>query len=155
MKKLLILFYITCLASTLRAQQPDSIRWITFEQLSDSLTAQPKKVLLFFHTHWCVYCRKMQGSAFVDKAVVEKINADYYAVRFDAESTDTLHFDGQLLKNKRTKKTRGSYHEMAKILAARNGNLVFPTTLILNPDFSVKQRYFQYLDSKKLLKALE
>jgi thioredoxin-related protein len=147
----LCLLYVGLSAMT---QPKDAVRWMTFAQLSDSLQTNPKPVLLFFHTDWCAYCRKMQHDVFTDQQLVQRLNADYYAVRFDAESVDTVHFDGQILTNEVTKKRTGRYHALAKILAARDGNFIFPTTILLAPDFTVRKRHFEYLDRKRLLKML-
>ncbi|MFD2593695.1 thioredoxin family protein [Sphingobacterium griseoflavum] len=155
MKRYVMTFLVFCSSLLLHAQGRAAINWLTFEQLSDSLHVNPKPVLLFFHTDWCVYCRKMDSAVFTDKQIIYMLNSRYYAVRFDAESVDSLCFDGQILTNKSSKKRRGSYHDIAKILAARHGDLIFPTTLILSPDFTVQQRYFEYLSPEKLLKTLQ
>lgn len=148
-----ILFFLL-FAMPSSAQQRDTVHWLSFEQLSDSLAVKPQKVLLFFHTDWCTYCRKMERDIFTRPEVVRVLNDSYYAVHFDAESVDTVYFDGQSITNESTRKRRGQYHDMAKLLAARDGQFVFPTILILNPDFTVQQRFFQYLDKKKLLDIL-
>lgn len=154
-KTILLSGFLYCLSFTVQAQERDTVRWISFEQLSDSLHTHPKKVLLFFHTDWCAYCRKMQNEIFTDGAIARYINDHYYAVRFDAETTDTVHFDQQVLTNDAKKKRTGAYHDMAKLLASRNGNFVFPVTLVLEKDFRIKNRYFEYLDKKKLMKILQ
>ncbi|KGE15182.1 thioredoxin family protein [Sphingobacterium deserti] len=136
------------------AQPKESIQWISFEQLADSLRTKPKRVLLFFHTDWCAYCRKMQNDVFTDPQLVKRINNDYYAVRFDAESVDSVHFEGQIFTNEVTKKRTGRYHALARILAARDGKFVFPATLFLEPDFTVRHRHFEYLDRNRVLKLL-
>ncbi|PRD51335.1 thioredoxin family protein [Sphingobacterium gobiense] len=148
-----IIFFLLNLSAF--AQQQNTVNWLSFEQLSDSLATKPKKVLLFFHTDWCAYCRKMQKVIFTDPDVVNELNSNYYAVQFDAETVDTIHFDGQVVVNESSKKRTGQYHNMAKLLAARDGKLSFPTTLILASDFNVEQRFFQYVDRKKLMKALK
>jgi len=154
MKKVIITSCLLYLSLFCTAQEKDTVAWISFEQLSDSLTTNPKKVLLFFHTDWCAYCRKMQNEVFTNETVAQYINENYYAVRFDAESTDTVYFDNQILKNNTRKKRTGAYHEIAQLLASSKGNFVFPVTLVLEKDFTVTQRYFEYLDRKKLLRAL-
>ncbi|NGM66126.1 thioredoxin family protein [Sphingobacterium sp. SGR-19] len=136
------------------AQQRDTVDWLSFEELSDSLAIKPKKVLLFFHTDWCAYCRKMERDVFTDREIVNELNQHYYAVKFDAESADTVYFDGQIITNEVKQKRMGQYHDIAKLLATRNGQFTFPTTLILDSDFTVQQRFFQYLDRKKLLNVL-
>ncbi|MCY4778342.1 thioredoxin family protein [Sphingobacterium sp. UT-1RO-CII-1] len=136
------------------AQKTESVNWLTFEQLSDSLKVKPKNVLLFFHTDWCGYCRKMMNEGFTDPEIVKTINEKYYAVSFDAESVDTVYFDGQMLTNKISRKKTGQYHMITELLANKNGQFVFPTTLLLDDNFIVQKRFFQYMDKKKLLKAL-
>nr|WP_307876396.1 thioredoxin fold domain-containing protein [Parapedobacter lycopersici] len=137
-----------------RAVQKQQINWLTFEQLSDSLVHSPKKVLISFYTDWCVYCHKMHREVFTNPEVVRRVNAAYYAVKFDAESTDAIHFDGQLFLNRRATKRRKGFHDIALLLGSRNGQFNVPVTLLLDPDFRMIHRSFQYLDSKKLLELL-
>ena len=136
------------------ALQKPQINWLTFEQLSDSLARNPKKVLISFYTDWCVYCHKMHQEVFTNPKVVRQVNTAYYAVRFDAESTDAIHFDGQLFLNRRATKRRKGFHDIALLLGSRNGQFAAPVTLLLDPDFRMVHRSFQYLDSKKLLELL-
>ncbi len=133
--------------------QAQEINWISFSALSDSLKVQPKPVFIFFHTDWCAYCRKMEKETFKNPDVVNLLNTAYYAVSFNAESKEEINFDGQWLRNPQPQ-ARNSIHEMAQLLAGRKGGISFPTTLILTPDFTVRQRNFNYLSSKKLLEML-
>lgn len=157
MKVFILFICLICCAKTSAQDQhvPKSINWLTFEQLADSLAVKPKKVFIFFHTDWCVYCRKMDREVFTKPEVISLLNSNYYAVQFDAESVDTISFDGQILVNTVTRKTTGKYHQMALLLAARPQGLAFPTTLILNQDFIVEQRKFTYLSIKKLIQLLK
>lgn len=148
---------LLCMTFQLSAQTKptEAIHWLSFEQLSDSLAVKPKPVLLFFHTDWCAYCRKMQNEVFTDNAVIKAIQKDYYAVQFDAESSDTIYFDQQPLTNPHPRKQTGKYHSITQLLAAREGKYAFPCTILLDTDFRIKQRYFQYLSPEKLLRALK
>jgi len=132
------------------AQGDEQINWLTFEQLSDSLSRNPKKVLISFHTDWCVYCRKMHREIFTNRDVVHRVNGWYYAVKFDAESTDPVHFDGQTFINRQATKRRKGFHDLALLLGARDGRFTPPVTLILDADFRILHRRFEYLDSKTL-----
>ena len=148
----MIFFFIFILA---QAQENDVVQWISFDQLDDSLAAKPKKVFVDFYTSWCTYCRKMDKVVFTKPEVAERLNEDYYAVRMDAESQDTIYFDGRPFTNDQVKKTRNPLHQLAQILALREGQFAPPTMIILDEHFIVQHRYFEYLDSKKLLKALQ
>lgn len=143
------------LCAPLRAQEAEAVHWLSFEALEDSLAAKPKKVFIDFYTEWCTYCRKMEKVVFTKPEVVERLTHDYYAVRFDAETSDSIHFGGQLLLNDQIGKSRNPLHQIAQLLALREGRFTAPTLVILDEEFRVMARYFQYLDGKKLLKALE
>lgn len=142
-------------AKPIAAQQPSAqVEWLTFAQLSDSLAVKPKKVLLFFHTDWCGYCKKMLKEAFVNPQVVRKLDEEYYAVQFDAEQTDTVYFEGQFFANAATIKSRGRYHAIFEILNGGNQKVAFPYTVLLDEDFAIRHAKRKYLSIKDLLKIL-
>lgn len=136
-------------------QEKAQINWLSFEQLADSLQTAPKKVLISFHTDWCTYCRKMHREVFTKPEVIDELNTRYYAVKFDAETTDTVRFDGQIFVNTKATKRRKGFHDIALLLGSRNDQFTVPVTLILDEDFTVLGRHFEYIDSKKLLHLLQ
>ena len=137
------------------AQEVKSVNWLTFEQLEDSLAIRPKKVVIDFYTDWCTYCRKMDKVVFTKPEVIDLINEEYYAVRFDAETDAQVVFSGQTLVNDQIGKSRRPLHQMAQLLALRNGQFVAPTLVVLDEEFKVTARYFQYMNSKRLMNALK
>lgn len=141
--------------SQAQEDRAQTVPWLTFEQLSDSLDVRPRKVLLFFHTDWCAYCRKMEREVFTNPMIVEKIIASYYAVRFDAEHPDPVWFDGQEFKNLETTRRRKGFHQLARILAGRSGQMTVPVTILLDEEFKVIERHFEYLGPRKLSQILE
>ena len=132
----------------------EAINWIPFEQLSDSLERNPKPVFLFFHTEWCSYCKKMQRETFKDPKVIQKLNEHYYAVEMDAESLDSIYFDGVLYTNPQTVKKTGQYHQLFRLLMQDSKKPTFPTSLFLDRDFKVTQRKFNYISIKQMLNIL-
>lgn len=138
----------------LTAQEEESVRWLSFEQLEDSLAVNSKKVFIDFYTGWCTYCRKMDKIVFTKPAVIDLLNEQYYAVRFDAESDSVVTFGGQQLVNNQIGKNRAPLHQIAQLLALREGRFVAPTLVLLDEEFKVLSRHFEYMDSKKLLKVL-
>ena len=149
----ILLFYL--LTQSIVAQQNNSINWITFQQLEDSLSVKPKKVFIDFYAEWCIYCKKMEKVAFKDAKVIAKLNADYYAVKMNAESTDTIFFGGDTFINKQIGKKRNPTHDIPLLLASRNNkDFSLPAIVILDENFKISARYFEYLDRKKMLKAI-
>lgn len=149
----IILFFILGKHSFAQNENITAINWLTFEQLSDSLETNPKKVLVFFHTDWCSYCKKMMNEAFKNETIVNKINQDYYAVQFDAESVDTIVFDNVVLSNTAVQKQTGQYHQIATILTQQD-KPIFPTTILYNQDFTRIDSKQKYLSIKDLIKFL-
>jgi thioredoxin-related protein len=136
------------------AQDSERIHWISFEQLDDSLTKNPKPVLIYFYTDWCTYCRKMDKKVFPRDQVTEKLNQHYYAVKMDAETQDTISFDGRTFINDQLTSSRKPVHQLVQLLATRNGQFVPPALMIMDEEFKVVNRYFHYLNSTQLLTAL-
>ena len=124
--------YIVGLVSTIlillctqaKAQESKSVNWISFEQLEDSLTSKPKKVFIDFYTDWCTYCRKMDKVVFTKPDVINLLNDGYYSVRFDAESELEVIFGGQTFFNDQLEKSRNPVHQIAQLLALRDGSVV-------------------------------
>lgn len=137
--------------ATLPAKAQETINWLSFEQLSDSLETNPKKVLIFFHTDWCSYCKKMMKETFKNEKVIDIINKDYYAVQFDAESIDTITFDNVRLTNSNNKKKRGQYHQITTLLIPQQ-RIVFPTTMVFDKDFSINNIFNNYLSINEFIK---
>ena len=155
-----IVVIISFLCITSNAQELKSIHWLSFEQLEDSLNIQkghnrPKKVFIDFYTNWCTYCRKMDKVVFTKPEVIELINERYHAVRFDAETRDTVTFGGQTFINDQIGKKRAPIHQIARLLASRKGQFIPPTLLVLDSAFNVTARYFEYMDSKKLMDEIK
>jgi len=152
---IVICIFAFFVCAPLSAQEKEAVNWITFEQLEDSLKQNPKKVFLDFVTDWCTYCRKMDRVVFTKTEVIKKLNDEYYAVRFDAESESEIEFGGKIFINDQVRKSRNPVHQIAQLLASRDNQFVPPTMIILDDEFNVMARYFEYMDSKKLLQALE
>ena len=150
---LIVIIALSCLDTS--AQRKEKVQWISFEQLEDSLRKAPKKVFVDFYTKWCTYCRKMDKEVYVKPNVAELLNTTYYAVKMDAETRDTIHFDGRIFVNASATKRRKGTHDLAMLLGQRGGRFTPPTMLILDEEFKIQNRYFEYLTSDRLLEALE
>ncbi|MBQ4803798.1 thioredoxin family protein [Aquimarina sp. MMG015] len=152
--KIILFFFLIIILKT-EAQENKTINWITFEQLDDSLAVKPKKVIINFYADWCVYCKKMDRVVYTKPEIIEKISKDYYAVKMDAESRDTINFDGSIFTNKNYTTSRNAIHEIPALLASRKDTTFsLPAIIFLDENFTVRKRYFEYMSPKKMLSTL-
>ena len=154
-RTVLVGLLMVMMSSHMTAQENNSIQWLTFEQLDDSLSIKPKKIFIDFYAHWCDYCKKMDRVAFRDAAIISKLNNQFYAVKMDAEYKDSIYFGNQVYINQEVGKKRNPTHQIALILASReNEPFSLPAIVILNERFEVERRFFEYLSPKKLIRIL-
>ena len=132
----------------------ERINWIDFAQLDSLLAVSPRETLLFIHTDWCSYCRKMEQEIFTKKEIVQLINKRYYAVKLDAESIDEIAFDRSIWKPLSKRKKTEQFHPLALQLL-RGRKMIFPTLLRFDSEFRLKKIRQKYLNSKELAVFLE
>ena len=151
-----LLLYIFLLISYGNAFTQTEINWLNFEQLEVKLKEEPKPILIYFYADWCAYCKKMDRHAFKDQKVIELLAKDFYAVKMNAETKDTLVFDGARFINDEVETHRSPTHQLAKLLASRNDQAFsLPALILLNKDFKVIDRKFSYLTSDRMLELLK
>ncbi|MDF2852402.1 MAG: hypothetical protein K0S31_3087 [Sphingobacterium multivorum] len=145
---LILFFYPLC------QYGQERINWIDFTQLDSLLAISARETLLFIHTDWCSYCRKIEQEIFTKKEIVQLINKRYYAVKLDAESIDEIAFDRSIWKPLSKRKKTGQFHPLAlQLLQGRK--MIFPTLLRFDSEFRLKNIQQKYLNSKELAVFLE
>ncbi|WP_300441045.1 thioredoxin fold domain-containing protein [Christiangramia sp.] len=149
MKHLIVFLFL--IGFTKIQAQEGGVNWIGFEKLEESLKEEVKPVVIYFYTDWCVYCKKMEKHAFKDSEIVSALNNDYYAVKMNAESTEDIEFDGQTFTNEQAKTMRNGIHQIPLLLANRKEKPIsFPVILVLDEEFKVRRKSYEYLTSEKL-----
>jgi len=157
MKKIFCLITLLLVGFSFVSAQSDSkIHWKSWTELEKAIKKEPKPVFIFFHAEWCAYCKKIERKIFTKEEVIQKINSDYYAVEMDVERTDTITFGGDKFTNKQALTKRNGVHEIPLLLASReNAPFSLPATILLNKDFTLRNRFFEYYTSKQLLRLLK
>ena len=59
----------------------------------------PKKIIIDMYTTWCGPCRMLDRNTFSNKSLAEYVNANFYAVKFNAEGNEIVNFKGQQFSN--------------------------------------------------------
>jgi thioredoxin-related protein len=113
------------------AQESGPIRWMTWQQAMDARKEQPRKIFIDMYTHWCGWCKKMDAGTFSDLSVAFLIGKHFYAVKFDAETRDSLDYRGDRFGYRPEFKV----NELAAILL--NGQMSYPTVVYLDEDLNL------------------
>lgn len=98
------------------------INWMTLEEAVEAQKTVPKKIMMDAYTVWCGPCKMLDKNTFQNKHVVEYVNKNYYAVKFNAEGNETVQFKGQTYTNpdfNPNSKGRNSAHELSMALGIR------------------------------------
>ena len=104
------------------------VKWYTFTEAVKLNEKEPRKILIDVYTDWCHWCKVMDDQTFSDAAIAEILNEKYYPVKFNAERTDEVVFQGRTFKN--TGEGRRPPHELA--VAMLNGKLSYPSIVFMN-----------------------
>ncbi len=107
-----------------------AIKWYSFEEAIKLNKEYPKKkIFVDVYTEWCGWCKRMDATTFSQPDIIEYMNANYYAVKLDAERKDSLILDDKLFINPNPTGNR-STHQIAEMLL--NGRMSYPSYVFLD-----------------------
>ena len=96
MKKFLLTLFAAAFFLTAAAQEDlGPIKWLSFEEAERLDSAENRPFLIDVYTDWCGWCKRMMATTFQNRQLAAYINQNFYCVRFDAETKDTIQFLGQ------------------------------------------------------------
>ena len=128
--KLVVLFtWITVFSC---GQKPvtvaDKTKWMTLQQVSDSLQKQKRPVLIDLYTDWCGWCKVMDKKTYSNKNVSAYLQDKFYAVKIDAESRQAFTWNGKSYTFNQ------NYRANDFAVYLTQGQLSYPTTVIIPVD---------------------
>ncbi len=151
MKKILLALVVTLGALTVQAQE---IKWMTMDQALAAQKKKAKPIFMDVYTDWCGPCKMLDKNTFHDAEVVKFVNDNYYAVKFNAESSTEVNYKGKKYTNPQyvaNRKGRNAQHEFAKLLAIT----AYPTMMVFDARGEVKEPIIGNLTPVQLLEKLK
>jgi thioredoxin-related protein len=155
-KKILILL-IFSLSSSLfysaKAQTTEKttggIKWLTLQQAEEAMKKKPKKMIVDVYTTWCYWCKVLDAKTYSDAKVIDYVNKNFYAVKLDAESKDSVTYQGK------TYFYNSSYRVNGVTQQFMEGSNGYPTITIVDEKFKVVSVNPGYQDSDAFLKLMK
>ncbi|WP_378181455.1 thioredoxin family protein [Aquimarina sp. SS2-1] len=147
--------------------QAQEINWMSMNDALEAQKKTPKKIFMDVYTNWCGPCKLLDKKTFHNKDVVDYVNKNYYAVKFNGEGTEEIHYNDFTYTNPNynpDRKGRNSQHFFANALKIsgypsivffdEKGNLIAPVVGYKTPkqlELYLKMIYND--DYKKLTSA--
>lgn len=122
----------------------DNVQWLTVAQLKEVYAKEPRPILVDVYTDWCGWCKVMDKETYRNKKVAAYINQHYYAVKLNAETKDSVEWNGKIYGYSKLNKV----NELAVFLTY--GQLSFPTTVFLTAIDAQSAPLSGYLKAKEI-----
>lgn len=127
----LTLVFISCGPSSEYQKSTDgSITWIDIDQAAKLENNEEKLYFVDIYTEWCGWCKVMDKKTFTDPKVIKLMSEKFHMVKFDAEQTNLVNWQGQEYIYKAG--GRKGIHGLAPMLL--NNRLSYPSFAILDKD---------------------
>ncbi len=151
MKKIILALFLITGTLTLQAQE---IKWMSIDEALAKQKKNPKPIFMDVYTDWCGPCKYLDATTFHDAAIVDFVNANYYAVKFNAEGASSVTYKGVTYTNPgfdANRKGRNSAHDFTKFLSVAG----YPSMYIINKKGDLKEPIVGYMTADQLLPLLK
>lgn len=146
MQTMKIFFLCSCITVFACAQQKEKdvapLHWMSLAEAESAMQLENRPILIDLYTNWCSWCRVMDKKTYSNKNVIDYLQKKFYVVRINAETKETLIWQGK----------QYAYSPENKIntiaIYLSGGNLVFPTTVIIPDKKEEPQAIAGYFEPK-------
>jgi thioredoxin-related protein len=122
-------------AETPGTPEGTTVKWMSFEEAVEKSKTDKRKIFVDVYTDWCGWCKVMDKKTFSDPKVAKILNEHFYPVKFNAEQTADVVFNGTTFKFIGNG-SRGTHQLAAALL---NNQLSYPTVVFLDEEFRIIQ----------------
>jgi thioredoxin-related protein len=105
------------------------VNWISFDEAYKQCKLKPRPILIDVYTTWCGPCKMMSAQTFNHPTIAKYINDNFYAVKFNAETKDSVKFDKYVFVSSDPTNPKAPHQFAASIL---DNQLAYPSIVFLN-----------------------
>ena len=134
---------------TLTGLAQNEIQWMTMNEALAAQKQEPKKIFMDVYTNWCGPCKLMDRNTFGNKKVARFINKNFYPVKFNAEGTEPIDYQGFVYTNpnyQEGRRGRNATHFFADALRLQG----YPSILFFEEDGTLIQALPGYRSPKQI-----
>jgi len=133
------------------AQQTEEVKWYSFEEAIAANEQEPRKIFIDIYTDWCGWCKKLDKETFRNPVIVDMLNTQFYAVKFNAESREPVRFAGRTFINE----GEGSRNPHQLAVALLQGKMSYPSAAYMDEDMQLLTSVPGFLTAQQLEPVLE
>lgn len=122
------------------------VKWLSFKEAQELNKKVPKPFLIDFYTDWCGWCKHMMRTTYSNAGIANYVNSYFYPVKFNAETKDTIEFNGRIYKPLSTE-PRTPHELTVKFLGTQ---LSYPSTVFITNNFEYTLLSQGYLEENKI-----
>ena len=122
----LLLSLLSLLLVSFLPVKKEKIRWLSLAELRSAYAKKPRPVIIDVYTSWCGWCKVMDRDTYSNDKVANYINDNFYAVKFNAESTDSVAFGSKKYGY------NPAYNANDLAVYLLYGRMGYPTTVLLS-----------------------
>ena len=152
MKKILITLLL--FVGSLAAMQAQEIKWMSLDEALKAQKKVAKPIFMDVYTDWCGPCKMLDKNTFQAPDVAAYVNANYYAVKFNAEGNSEVNYKGQKFTNPNHdpgRAGRNSVHEFTMLLKVQG----YPSMFIIDSKGELKAPIVGYRTPEQLLPLIK
>ncbi|MDP3556348.1 MAG: DUF255 domain-containing protein [Bacteroidota bacterium] len=129
-----------------QSEKDGLVKWLTFKEAQEKNKIVQKPFLVDVYTDWCGWCKHMMRTTYSNQGIADYINTNFYAVKFDAETKDTIEYNGKTYKPLSAEPK--TPHELA--IKFLGNSLSYPSTMFITNNFEYNLLTQGFLEDKKL-----
>jgi thioredoxin-related protein len=117
--------------------------------LTELQKKEPRKIMIDMYTDWCVWCKKMDQQTYSHPIIIEYLNKYFYPIKFNAETSDSIVFQGHSFINEGIG-TRSTHQLAQAFFQSTKQQVAYPTSFYLDEKLNLITPFPGYMDAAQL-----